>query len=253
MNNGTLEFYSPTHTGVTTNFYVVDETYFIPYGKGMYQESDAGVLYVNSQTAIKIVIDSYNVVKFDVQGIRFDPGSYGNGDFMCNIPARFYKGATFSESQTATFNGPTVFSSGAGTSTFYCKVKMFNLQTVTSGGHLVFGSDGSTVCYLSSSSERYKDIGAELSAEDVRSLYDIKVMWAKYKDGYLEEDDERNGVYMPMFIAEDVEQRFPLAVDHRDGLPENWNERVMIPAMMRLIQEQNMRITELEAKIQAIA
>lgn len=72
---------------------------------------------------------------------------------------------------------------------------------------------------------------------------------ARYKDGYLEEHDERVGVEFPMFRAEDVDEYFPLAVDHIDGKAENWNERIMIPAMFAMIKQQKQEIELLKQQI----
>lgn len=65
---------------------------------------------------------------------------------------------------------------------------------------------------------------------------------ARYKDGYLEEHDERVGVEFPMFRAEDVDEYFPLAVDHIDGKAEYWNERIMIPAMFAMTSSRNKKL-----------
>ena len=102
---------------------------------------------------------------------------------------------------------------------------------------------------FSSSSERYKVLGGELSNEFVENLYGICPRMAKYKDGYIDESDERNGVEFPMFIAEDVEKYFPLAVDHINGKTENWNERIMIPAMFAMIKSQKSKIDQQEKLI----
>jgi hypothetical protein len=131
--------------------------------------------------------------------------------------------------------------------------KLYNLTHVTSGGHLVFEDDGATLAYLSSSSKRYKDIQRDLTVEDVKCLYGLPIKLAKYKDDYLSSKDERYGKSMPMFVAEDVEEVLPIAANHNaDGTVEDWNERIMIPAMMKLIQEQNERITQLETQVQAL-
>ena len=121
---------------------------------------------------------------------------------------------------------------------------IYNLSTVTSGNYLTLS--GSKIAYRSSSSQRYKDISREVNESDIRALYNTKVVWAKYKNGYLAEDDERYGSFMPMFIAEDIEDKFSLAVDHQDGLAENWNERIMIPVMMRMIQLQKDKLSEMD-------
>jgi hypothetical protein len=123
--------------------------------------------------------------------------------------------------------------------------KILNCKHVSSGGHLVFAKDGATVAYLSSSSERYKDVQKNL--ECMEQWYDIEPVWAKYKDGYLTEGDAFNGKDMPMFLAEDVEKHMPeAAVYNKDGKIEDWNYRVMIPAMFAMLKEQHQEIEELK-------
>lgn len=101
-----------------------------------------------------------------------------------------------------------------------------------------------------SSSERYKDVGKEMTAEDIEQLYNITPVWAKYKEGYLEESDERYGVEHPMFIAENIDKYAPLAADHdKDGRPENWNQRVMMPYMFQMLKEQKNELDNLKARL----
>lgn len=125
--------------------------------------------------------------------------------------------------------------------------QIFNLHTLTSGNYLrIFDN---TVYMSSSSSERYKILGDEMPKKFLDNLYNITPRFARYKDGYLGKDDERLGVEFPMFIAEDVDMYFPLAVDHIDGKAENWNERIMIPAMFAMIKAQKKKIDQQEKLI----
>lgn len=138
-----------------------------------------------------------------------------------------------------------------GTSTFKSPPKLYNLTHVTTGGHLVMGSDGATIAYLGSSSLRYKDVQGAIKESDLESLYQIKVVWAKYKNEYLDASDERYGKEMPMFLAEDIDQIFPLAVDHGEkGKAENWNYRVMIPCMFAMIKNDHEKITSLQSELE---
>lgn len=129
----------------------------------------------------------------------------------------------------------------AGTSTFSDgsdAFKVFNLSHVTSGGHMVFASDGATVAYLSSSSRRYKDHIANMTLEEAEKVLDIPVVWFKYKDGYLDINDQMVGKPVPGMYAEDVFDSFPEATyNNPDGQVENWNERMLIPSMLKLLQE----------------
>ena len=101
----------------------------------------------------------------------------------------------------------------------------------------------------SSSSKRYKDIGNDISEKEIEEWYNIEPTWAKYKEGYLVEGDENEGRYIPMFIAEDVERFFPEATRHQSGLVEDWNERIMIPAMFAMIKSQKEQIDRQEKLI----
>ena len=85
-----------------------------------------------------------------------------------------------------------------------------------------------------------------------RNLYNIEPIMARYKEGYLAKGDERADAEFPMFIAEDVDMYFPLAVDHIDGKAENWNERIMIPAMFAMIKSQKSEIDLLKQELNEI-
>ena len=52
-----------------------------------------------------------------------------------------------------------------------------------------------------------------------------------------------------MFVAEDVEKYLPEAVTHENGQVEDWNYRVMIPAMFAMIKKQHEEIQELKQMI----
>lgn len=125
--------------------------------------------------------------------------------------------------------------------------QIFNLNTLTTGNYLRIFEN--SVYMSSSSSKRYKILGSEMSKEFLDNLYNITPRFARYKDGYLSKDDERVNIEFPMFIAEDVEKYFPLATDHVDGKVENWNERIMIPAMFAMIKSQKEQLDRQEKLI----
>lgn len=125
--------------------------------------------------------------------------------------------------------------------------QIFNLNTLTTGNYLRIFEN--SVYMSSSSSKRYKILGSEMSKEFLDNLYNITPRFARYKDGYLSKDDERVNIEFPMFIAEDVEKYFPLATDHVDGKVENWNERIMIPAMFAMLKSQKGQLDRQEKLI----
>ena len=117
------------------------------------------------------------------------------------------------------------------------RFQIYNLQHVTSGGHMVFASDGATVAYLSSSSKRYKDHIADMTINEAKKILDVPVIWFKYKENYLSPTDWLNGKKLPGFYAEDVYSIFPEAAQlNEEGKPEDWNFRILIPLMLKLIQ-----------------
>lgn len=128
-------------------------------------------------------------------------------------------------------------------------IRIYDYPTVTTGYNAYIDINSYKLGKYSSSSERYKVLGSSLSEEFIENLYNIEPIMARYKDGYLEEHDERVGVEFPMFRAEDVDEYFPLAVDHIDGKPENWNERIMIPAMFAMIKSQKEQLDRQEKLI----
>lgn len=128
-------------------------------------------------------------------------------------------------------------------------IRIYDYPTVTTGYNAYIDINSYKLGKYSSSSERYKILGGSLSEEFIENLYNIEPIMARYIDGYLEEHDERVGVYFPMFRAEDVNMYFPLAVDHIDGKAENWNERIMIPAMFAMLKAQKKKIDQQEKLI----
>lgn len=127
------------------------------------------------------------------------------------------------------------------------------LKAVTSGSSMLYNSSSYYAGYSSASSKRYKVLGKTVREDELEDLYRIKVIWAKYKDGYLMEQDERCGKEMPMFIAEDIDRRFPIAVDHNEkGHAENWNYRIMIPCMFAMLKNEHEKVKNLQSELESI-
>ncbi len=132
-------------------------------------------------------------------------------------------------------------------------IRIYDYPTVTTGYNAYIDINSYKLGKYSSSSERYKILGGSLSEEFIENLYNIEPIMARYKEGYLAKGDERVDAEFPMFIAEDVDKYFPLAVDHNtDGLPENWNERIMIPAMFAMLKNQKSEINLLKQELNEI-
>lgn len=155
--------------------------------------------------------------------------------------------ATEVSADTGTFGDLTVTNSAS----FAKSPKIENMEYTTSSNTICW--DGRTgykqLMLKSSSSKRYKDIGNDISEQEIEEWYNIEPLWAKYKEGYLVKGDENEGRYIPMFIAEDVEEYFPEATRHANGLVEDWNERIMIPAMFAMIKSQKEQLDRQEKLI----
>ena len=120
------------------------------------------------------------------------------------------------------------------------KASYGNTSSTSGAKALYVKSDGTFIS--SSSSRRYKEnILYDVDKYHCEGLYDVNVAEFKYKD-------EFGGGAMEMgLIAEDIAEHFPHgAIYNEDGTVESWSERTMIPALLKLIQDQNKRIKILE-------
>jgi len=155
--------------------------------------------------------------------------------------------ATEVSADTGTFENLTVTNPAS----FAKSPKIEDMEYTTSSNTICW--DGRTgykqLMLKSSSSKRYKDIGNNISEQEIEEWYNIEPTWAKHKEGYLVKGDENEGRYIPMFIAENVEAFFPEATRHQNGLVEDWNERIMIPAMFAMLKAQKKKIDQQEKLI----
>lgn len=106
-----------------------------------------------------------------------------------------------------------------------------------------------------SSSQRYiKDIQlADIS--ELNGLYDLPVKKFKYNDNYIATDDELYNKDLYGFTAEDLESILPCAVQHKidengELYSEMWNSNIIVPSLLKLIQDLNSRLKVLEEKEQ---
>lgn len=104
---------------------------------------------------------------------------------------------------------------------------------------------------ISSSSKRYKHNIRPLSAErDPHKLLSLPIVEFEWNDDHVPDYEDMRGKTIPGIIAEDVEEIYPAATIHDvEGKVESWDERRLIPGMLALIQEQDKKIKELEARL----
>ena len=123
-------------------------------------------------------------------------------------------------------------------STFTDGTGEFRLYGMTSNSGRVLTVSNNVVGMQASSSRRYKNHIRDMTQEEAEKLLSLPVVWFQYKKGYLIDGDSLCGKSIPGFYAEDVSEIFPeCAVYDQKERPEDWNYRMMIPAMMKLIQD----------------
>ena len=85
-----------------------------------------------------------------------------------------------------------------------------------------------------------------MTDNDIQNLYKLPTVFFVYKPGYLEKDSAGP---IPGLYAEDVEQYLPLDARYQNGLIEDWNERAVIPYLIKAIQLQHEEIEALKRKV----
>ena len=100
------------------------------------------------------------------------------------------------------------------------------------------------------SSKRYKHAITDITDEKLnpQRLYELPVRQFVYNDDYLDENDQRYGMTVCGFIAEEVEEKYPVACEYNDdNMPENWDIRYIVPPMLKLIQQQHEEIEKIKS------
>lgn len=101
-----------------------------------------------------------------------------------------------------------------------------------------------------SSSRRYKhDIVYDIKEElNPQKLYNLKIAQFKFNADHIE--GYNKGRDLIGIIAEDIDEVYHIGAYHEsDGTPEDWDERILIPAMLKLIQEQHEEIEKLKSHL----
>ena len=121
-----------------------------------------------------------------------------------------------------------------------------NCRLIASTGESVVKGE---ICYTNSSKYLKHDI-KDIEDFDAHALYDLPVRQFVWND----DEDEKPTVGL---IADEVDEIFPVAAmhrpDYRDGKdPSDWDERIILPAMLKLIQEQKEQIDALTERVEAL-
>lgn len=122
-------------------------------------------------------------------------------------------------------------------------------RTYSSSGNVYITSNG-ILGQGGSSSKRYKYDIQFLDINKLEKLYDLPIHLFKYNTDYLLADDERYQKQIPGLIAEELDEILPIAVDHlSDGSPEMWNSQILIPCLLKLIQNNKQLIDSLQKEV----
>lgn len=131
---------------------------------------------------------------------------------------------------------------------------------VSNQPNLFVDTSTNKLCYTKwtgSSEKNKKDIKKTIEYEDIlpERLYDVEIVQFKYKDTVLDKDDPRSGKDLVGFLIEDLDEKYPVAVDKvnkKDSKTWSWNNAYLIPPMLKLIQDQKTKIDELESRLNKV-
>lgn len=144
-------------------------------------------------------------------------------------------------------NGMTLASTGGITAVWH-----YN-NTSASAANVFISSAG--IMYRSTaSSRRYKKDIAPLTDPglDPQLLLGLPVRQFRYRPEHLSESDDRFGLLLPGFIADEVAEIYPIAADLEDGVPEQWSDKYIIPGMLALTQQLWRKVEDLQAEVAAL-
>lgn len=154
----------------------------------------------------------------------------------------------------------TTYTSGIIVTNQYFKSEQCITSTTTAEPNCYIDTLGTFFKTSNTSSKRFKDdVTTELCDElNPNNLYDVDVVQFKYKKDYFtNKHDTRYRKDLIGFVAEDIYEKYPIAADYHyddngDVVVDGWNKQYMIPAMLKLIQEQKKEIDKLKETINNI-
>lgn len=243
-----------------------------PYGLAITMNGEIVADFVTTGTLSAVDIDGVNITGSNITGGTVTGATLSNGGtfevtddgIMTLMIENMSKGFTIKNAAGTTYTKMTasqiqrysnnalalLITGGSIQGTGTCSFAQSYDSTVSTAANTVV-TGGGTLHRSTSSSRRYKhDINEDLGELDPEPLYDVSVVRFKYNDDYLSEGDQNYGKDVIGFIAEDMAEKYPVAVNYDDeGKPEMWQSNYIIPAMMKLIQNQKKEIDELRARL----
>lgn len=123
-------------------------------------------------------------------------------------------------------------------------------RTYTGAANMYITSSG-TFGRSTASSERYKkDIKNVVNEElDPYKILNIPVRQYRYNEENIPIDGKPEDLYIGL-IAEEVAKEYPIATEYtEDGQIEMWNIKMLFPALLKIVQDQQKKIEALEEQI----
>lgn len=254
----TLNLYAATGGTITANSAIVPASN-AALSLGKYNELGWSNIYLGNAS------ETYNGLRMILSGTSLNLcGRDANGRFVFgnNSDTMFFvtknvdtttNGAAFkftSGNNDAEYNTSSVWLfGGADTTSRYIGSYLVYNRTYTNAANMYVTQNG-VFGRATSSSQRYKRDIVLADINDLKGLYDLPIKKFKYKNDYLALDDELYDKYLYGFIVEDLEDILPCAVQHKneDGtiLPEMWNSNIIVPSLLKLIQDLNNRLKVIE-------
>ena len=169
-----------------------------------------------------------------------------------NIGGGFPTGERLIVTGSSSFVG-SIIATGNVTSQTHFFIPFANNVTSAANGFVVGLPGGSgRMTYTTASSARYKhDITPlrDVPEMDPKKLLDLPVRAFRYNSDYVSPTDDRAEVLMPGFIAEEVDAVYPIAADYDGGMVNSWNERMIVPGMLALIQDLTQELADIKATL----
>lgn len=257
INSGTFVVTNTGNVTITAGSFNINS--------GTFKVSSAGVM--EAIGAIISTNSGSNSITFDGvnNAIRFKNGGVvvgqiypwaSNGIYLSYSTGTYP--AMYVGSSTATLAGSstTDISSGSSSNSIngstYCYGNFYlpNHVTTAAAANAWINSTSGFIARSTASSQRYKEDIVNLidvPELDPKALYSLPVRAFRFKADYLPEEDDRSGVLVPGFIAEEVDAIYPIAADYVEGEGvETWNDRMLIPSLLALVQDLNNRVKQLE-------
>lgn len=202
-----------------------------------------GIFMENGQLYVKgayIKVNDLYSLKATLGGWKINPGSIVSetGDIILRKNGKIGIGNVdlYSTDSGMTIKyGLNVYTSR--TADFTSNPREFRLYGLPTNSGRVLTISSNVVGMQASSSKRYKNHIRNMTKEEAEKILSLPVVWFRYKNGYLLEGDSLCGKDVPGFYAEDIAELFPeCAAYDEKGRPEDWNYRMLVPVMMKLIQ-----------------